>query len=47
MNFITLGIFLTILALTLCFAIDGMARIINLFYMEMLDHANLSCLAPF
>ena len=42
-------IFLPILALTLCSPIDGMATIIiiNLYYMEMLDHANLLCWAPF
>ena len=41
--------FLPILALTLCSPIDGMATIIiiNLYYMEMLDHANLLCWAPF
>ena len=36
-----------ILMLTLCLPIDGMASNINQSYMEMLDHANLSFLAPF
>ena len=38
---------LPILALTLCLPIYGMASNINLSYMETLDPANLSCLAPF
>ena len=38
---------LPILALTLCLPIYGMASNINLSYMETLDPANLSSLAPF